>query len=230
MNSVIKQSHICEFCSRSFVKESTLYKHTCEKKRRWLNKDLPSSRIGFHCWLKFYISNTTTAQKKTYSDFMKSSYYLTFIRFSSYCIDVKVINIMRYADWLVKNQIPIDKWTSDTNYTRFIIEYSKDENALDAIARSIETTIDLAKNENLATNDCLRYGSRNRICYAITAGKISPWMLYQSKSGIAFIESLDETQIKMILDYIQPEQWAIKFKRNQEMVGQITNLLTDAGY
>jgi hypothetical protein len=55
-------------------------------------------------------------------------------------------------------------------------------------------------------------------------------MLYQSDSGIQFIESLDVTQQKMILDYINPEQWAIKFKRSSNIIGQVKELLNAAGY
>jgi hypothetical protein len=32
------------------------------------------------------------------------------------------------------------------------------------------------------------------------------------------------------MDYINPEQWAIKFKRNTEMVAQVKELLNAAGY
>ena len=101
---------------------------------------------------------------------------------------------------------------------------------MDAIARSIETTIDMSKEAGIATKDCLRYANKNRIAYAITTGKISPWMLYQSESGVKFLEELDESQQKMIIDYINPEQWAIKFRRNNEMVTQVKELLNAAGY
>ena len=102
--------------------------------------------------------------------------------------------------------------------------------AMDAIARSIETTIGLSKDAGIETKDCLRYANRNRITHAITNGKISPWMLYQSTSGIEFIEDLDEGQQRLIIDYINPEQWAIRFKRYPENVFQVKELLNAAGY
>lgn len=205
-------------------------KHICENKRRWQDKDQPGNRIGFQCWLQFYVKNTATKKQRTYLDFIKSSYYLVFVKFGHYCVNINALNIMRYADWLMKNKIKIDSWCSDTNYNKFLIEYLKDEDPLDAIARSIETSIELAKSENVESKDCLRYCNRNKICYAITNGKISPWMLYQSDSGIRFVESLDVTQQKMILDYINPEQWAVKFKRDSNIVNEVKALLNAAGY
>jgi hypothetical protein len=55
-------------------------------------------------------------------------------------------------------------------------------------------------------------------------------MLYHSISGLEFIENLDITQQKMILDYINPEQWAIKFKRSNNIINEVKELLRAAGY
>jgi hypothetical protein len=229
-NSVTKSEFSCEFCNRSFQRETTMIKHLCENKRRWQDKEQPGNRIGFQSWLNFYTKNTGTKKKKTYTDFTKSAYYIAFVKFGHYCVDIKCINVSRYADWLLKNQIKIDSWCSDKNYTSFLIEYLRTEDHMDAIARSIETTIDMSKDAGIATKDCLRYANKNRIAYAITTGKISPWMLYQSESGVEFLSNLDESQQKMIIDYINPEQWAIKFRRNNEMVTQVKELLNAAGY
>jgi hypothetical protein len=207
-----------------------MMKHLCENKRRWQDKDQPGNRIGFQAWVEFYKKNTASKKPKTYVDFTKSAYYIAFVKFGHYCVDLKCINVTRYADWLLKNQIKIDSWCSDTNYTKFLIEHLKSEDPLDAIARSIETTMTIAKDSGIETKDCLRYANRNKLAYAITTGKISPWMLYQSESGVDFLSSLDESQQKMIIDYINPEQWAIKFRRNTELVTQAKELLNAAGY
>ena len=225
-----KSEFSCEFCGRSFQRETTMEKHLCENKRRWQDKDLPGNRIGFQSWIRFYAKNTATKKQRTYLDFTKSAYYLAFVKFGHYCVNIKCLNVNRYADWLLKNDIKIDNWCSDVSYTKFIIDYSKTEDPLDAIARSIETTIELARDERVQSKDYLRYGNRNKICYQITAGRISPWMLYHTESGIAMIESMDESQQKMILEYINPEQWAIKFRRDSDIVDQVKELLSAAGY
>ena len=229
-NSVTKTEFSCEFCNRSFQRETTLMKHLCENKRRWQDKDQPGNRIGFQAWVEFYKKNTASKKPKTYVDFTKSAYYIAFVKFGHYCVDLKCINVTRYADWLLKNQIKIDSWCSDKNYTTFLIDYLKTEDAMDAIARSIETTMVIAKDSGIETKDCMRYANRNKLAYAVTTGKISPWMLYQSESGVDFLSNLDESQQKMIIDYINPEQWAIKFRRNTEMVTQVKELLNAAGY
>jgi len=220
----------CEFCGRSFQRETTIAKHICEYKQRWMNKDMKGNRLGLQAWLQFYDKNTPTKKKRTYEDFMKSAYYSAFVKFGMYCADINALNVSRFVDWLLDNQIKIDTWCSDKNYSRFLVEYLRAEDPLDALARSIETTINLAEEQGIYSKDILRYGNSNKICVAVTNGKISPWMLYHSESGTRFLDTLDNTQVKMIIDYINPELWAIKFKRDPENVRQVKELLSAAGF
>jgi hypothetical protein len=169
-------------------------------------------------------------KNRTYEEFIKSAYYIAFVKFGNYCSEVNVINVSRYVDWLLKDNVKLDQWASDTVYTKFLCEYLRIEDAFDAIARSVEKCAELSGNENIQPNDILRFGNVNRVCYAISTGKVSPWMLYQSDSGISFLESLNPDHIKIINDYINPEQWALKFHREPELTKRIKDTLKQAGY
>lgn len=228
INTTIKFG--CEFCNREFMRESTMAKHLCENKQRYLNKDLQGNRIGFQAWLQFYKKNTSSKKNKTYDEFIRSAYYTAFVKFGTHCADINAINISRYVDWLLKNQIRIDTWTTDSVYTKYLIEYLRVEDPLDAIARSVQTTIDLAEIEGILPRDYLRYGNTNKICHNITNGKLSPWLLYQSDSGVKFLDNLNESQVKLVIDYINPELWKIKFNRESENVKQVKELLNAGGY
>jgi len=220
----------CEFCKREFARESTVLKHICEYKHRWIERDKQGNRIGFQAWLQFYQKNSASKKNKTYEEFIKSAYYTAFVKFGSYCVNINAINISRFADWLLKNQVKIDGWCSDTVYTTYLIEYLRHEDALDAIHRSVETTISMAVDAGIKPNHLLSYGNTNKICYAIATGKISPWMLYQSDSGVKFLETLNPDHARMIMDYINPEQWALKFHREPEHVRTVKEILKAGGY
>lgn len=220
----------CEFCGAEFVREATILKHICESKRRWLQKDMHGNRIGYQAFIQFYKKNSSSKKTKTYEEFIKSPYYTAFVKFGNHCVDINALNVSRFADWLVKSQIRIDTWCTDTNYTNYLLEYIRTEDPLDAIHRSIETTMLMAENEKIQSKDYLRYGNVNRICLEITRGRISPWMLFQSESGVKFVESLDPIQIKFVFDYIDPEKWALKFHREPENVKQVKELLDAGGY
>jgi hypothetical protein len=220
----------CEFCKREFVKESTMLNHICEYKHRWLEKDKHGNRVGFQAWLQFYKKTTTAKKQKTYEDFIRSAYYTAFIKFGAYCVDVNAINISRFTDWLLKNQVKVDTWCTDSIYNRYLIEYLRTEDPYDAIHRSIETTIEWAEKDNILAKDYLRYGNVNRICQLICNGKISPWLLFQSNSGVNFLDTLTQDHVRIIFDYINPEQWALKFYREPENVREIKEILAAGGY
>jgi hypothetical protein len=220
----------CEFCKREFLKESTTLRHVCETKRRWLDKDNHGNRIAFQCWLDFYKKNTSKRKNLAHEDFIKNPYYIAFVKFGNYCVSINAINIPRFIDWLLKNQTKIDNWCSDSTYTKYLVEYLRYEDAFDAIHRSVGNCINLAEDAGIQPQDILRYGNVNKICYAITAGKISPWLLYQSNSGTHFLDTLNEGHVKLIIDYINPEQWAIKFKRDADLTKRVKDTLSEAGY
>lgn len=221
----------CEFCKKSFARERTLVSHICEKKSRWLNRDHAGNRIGFQCWVQFYSKHSMSKSKnKTVEEFIASPYYIAFAKFGSYCVDSKVLNIPRYVEWLLKEQIKLDDWATDTVYNRFLCQYLRLEDPFDAIYRGVEYCTTLAELDNIQPQDVFRYTNPNRICFAIANGKISPWMLYQSDSGIHLLETLNQDQVRIISDYINPEQWALKFHREPDVTRKIRNTLKDAGY
>lgn len=221
---------VCEFCEQKFTSETWFFKHVCKYKQRYLNKDLQSNRIAYQAWVDYYRKNFPQTKKTQYTDFIKNSLYEAFARFGNYCTEAKVINTPRYLDWLVKHNIRIDNWNSDTNYTKFLIEYLRVEDPYDAIHRSVETLFDLAETEEILGKDYLKYGNTNKICYNITTGKISPWILYQSKTGTHFLETINPDHVKLIFDYINPELWAIKFNKNKEIVKEVKELVSKIGF
>ena len=220
----------CGHCNRTFVKPGTLFKHLCEPKRRWMDKDRPANRIGFMAWSKFYQQYQPTAKKKKeYIDFIASTYYGGFVRYGTYCAEVGVVSPLNYVDWLLKEKISIDNWTSDRNYGRYLIEYLRLEDGMDAVKRSVESLLKLAEAENLQVGDVLRYAGKNKLCHKIVGGHISPWLLFNSEGGQYFLSSIDPGQTEMIFEYINPDLWNIKFMRDSETVKEIQGVLKQAG-
>jgi hypothetical protein len=220
----------CEFCDKQFKRESTLISHVCVYKHRWHDKDNHGNRVGFHAWLQFYSKNSMGKKTRTYENFIKNAYYTAFVKFGQYCVEINALNVSRFTDWLLHEKVKIDNWCKDSVYNRYLGEYLRVEDAFDAITRSIETTIVLAEEAGIQGHDYIRYGNTNKICYNITTGKISPWLLYMSDSGNTFLSELSEDQVRMISDYINIELWAIKFKREPDTVSQIKQLLTKGGF
>ena len=222
--------YTCQYCKKDFIKESSLAIHSCEPRRRRMEKDEPGVRLGLHAYLKFYELTQGSAKLKSFEDFATSPYYRAFVKFGRYCVDVKVINPSRFVEWLLKNNKKIDHWPRDTMYTEYLIEYLRIENVNDALARAMEFGIDWAEQSGHPAEDCLRYGNTNAMVYAVTTGRISPWIVYNCESGQKFLRDLDNTQIAMIWPYIDSDVWMKKFADYVADQEYVKEMLTKAGW
>jgi len=223
-------SFVCEYCKKEFVRETSIAVHMCEPKRRRTQKDEAGVRLGFQEFIRFYEVHEGSAKLKTFDDFCDSSYYTAFVKFGRYCVNTRVIAPPRFMDWLLKQNKKIDRWCSDAIYTEYLIWYLPVEALDDALARAIEFGLDWAEKQSSQPQDCLRYGNANAMCYAITSGRISPWIIYNSESGQKFLTELSTEQVQMIWPYIDSDVWQKKFNNYPADQEYAKDILAKAGW
>lgn len=225
-----KDGFRCQYCHKGFKRERTLAVHVCEQKRRWQAKDEKGVALGLHTYVKFYQYAQDRTQTRTFEDFAQSPYYTAFVKFGNYCLNTKCIKIERFIDWVITSGIKLDQWATDTTYTQFLDKALKTENVNDALQRAVEYSIDWGNEKDMRPEDVLRYGSTNRLCHAITTGKISPWVVYHSQSGQEFLSKLSSEQMQMIWHVIDPEFWQAIFDQKVADVKYVEEILDAAGW
>lgn len=230
MTTANPTDHICQYCDRSFRRETSLAVHVCEPKRRYQEKDEVGVQIGLQSYLRFYEITQGSARLKTFDDFARSPYYRAFVRFGRYCVDIRAINIPRLIEWLLKNNKKIDHWCRDTIYSEYLQEHLRHESATDALARAMEQAIAWSEETGNPDRDYLRFGNSNAICYAITTGRITAWVLYNSDSGTEFLANLNQDQIAMIWPYIDADFWQRRFRDYRADAEYVREMLHKAGW
>lgn len=130
--------HICRFCGKAFTRERTLSSHMCEKKRRWMSKDDPESRIAFNVWVNFmkYVS-PNTKKERTVDDFIRSADYIGFVKFANYLVELKPVESDKFIAWLFKMGVKLSDWTKPGTYQLYVQEESKKETAERALERTV---------------------------------------------------------------------------------------------
>jgi len=227
-----KSTYKCRYCEKSFSKESTLVVHLCEPKRRWQQEKEVGVQLGLKAYLRFYEITQGSAKLKSYEDFVKSSYYNAFVKFGRYSQDIRCINYTNYLEWLLRNNKKIDNWCSDRLYEEWLPGYLQKEAVQDALERALKEMQDYAEaNTDLKNGftDYFRFGQSNRILFHITSGRISPWVVYNSESGVAFLDGLSEEQIQIVLPWIDPEHWQRKFTDYMADTEWVKDILKKAG-
>lgn len=214
MTSESNQTYKCRYCQKDFRRESTLAAHLCEPKRRHEQQNETGVQFGYKAYLQFYEYSQGSAKLKSYEDFATSPYYNAFVKFGRYCVNIRAINFSSFTNWLLKNNKKLDYWCKDSLYDEWLTDYLKRENPQDALERAMKEMQEYADDHPDLKNgyrDYFKYGNANRICHHIVTGRISPWVLFNSSTGVDFLEKLDETQIGIIIKYIDPDHWQKKF-------------------
>lgn len=225
-------SYTCQYCKKSYAKESTLTAHLCEPKRRWQQEKEQGVQLGLKAYLRFYEISQGSAKLKSYADFVESPFYSAFVKFGRHLVAIRAVNTTSFIDWLLKNNKKLDNWTSDKLYLEWLQQYSKKESVQDALERALKEMQDYADNDPILQDSFSNYfklGSRNRIVNHIQNGRVSPWVVFNCASGIDFLSSLNEEQIVIIMPWIDPDFWQRKFKDYAADTEWVKDILQKAG-
>jgi hypothetical protein len=208
-------AHTCKFCNRSFTRESSLVSHQCEPKRRHNQQGEKGVQLGLQAYLRFYEITQSGKKAKSYEEFASSPYYIAFVKFGRYCVDIRCVNFIQFTTWLLTNNKKLDYWCSDKLYTEWVTEYIKKEAVQDALERGLKEMQQYAADHPELKNgyvDYFRYGNVNRIIHHIATSRISPWVVFNCASGVDFLSKLDEAQLELVMPFIDPAYWNRKFK------------------
>jgi hypothetical protein len=221
----------CQYCDKSFRRESTLAVHLCEQKQRWQQETETGVQFGLRAYLQFYETTQGSAKLKSYADFVNSPYYRAFVRYGRHLVAIRVINSNSFTAWLLKNNKKLDQWHKDSFYEEWLLEYVKREAPQDALERALREMQDYADGSSgLASyNDYFRYGNANRICHHISTGRVSPWIIYNCNSGVEWLDSLGPEHLGMVISWIDPDHWNHRFHDYPADVEWCRHILKEAG-
>ena len=226
-------TYTCKYCSKEFRKESTLAAHLCEPKRRWQQEKEVGVQFGLQAYLRFFELTQGSAKLKSYADFVASPYYTAFVKFGRHIINIRAVNPKAFIEYVIKQNKKIDHWAHEVVYLEYLHQYMRKEAVQDALERALtEMQNYVDENTELFPNgfsDYFRLANANRVCYHIANGRISPWIVFNCDSGIAFLDTLGEEQITQIITMIDPEYWQRKFKDYLADTEWTKQILKDAG-
>ena len=120
----------------------------------------------------------------------------------------------KYIDYVVTSGVKLDHWCRDELYEKYALELIKKEGVETAVERSIKTMMDWADANNASWNHYFKYASLNRITQNLKDGKISPWLVLNSKSGKEMLAKFSDEQLEIVYPVVDPQHWALRFKRS----------------
>jgi len=220
----------CQFCKKSFKREKTLSVHLCEQKRRHLNRDAKYVRLGHIAYNRFYkLTQGIKTKDKSYEEFSKSKYYTAFTKFGRHILDINAIDPEKFIDFVINNSVHLDKWCSDAVYETYIRELNKKETAERAIERGILLMQQWGREHDRPFNVFFREISKPRLIHWIKSGRISPWIIFNCYSCSEAMANLNEHELNLINEHLEPTFWTNKFATRQDDVKFVNEVLERAG-
>ena len=206
--------YVCEYCGTGYTREKTLAVHMCQPKRRALQKNEKRVQLGLYAFNQFYKLSAGAKKQKTYEEFCKSSYYNAFVKFGSFGSNVKPLYPEKYIDYVVTSGVKLDHWCREEMYEKYATELIKKEGVQTALERSVITMMEWADEQEQAPwNHYFYHVSLNRAVWHIKDGKISPWLILNCATGKEMLSKLNDEQLGMIYNIVDPQHWAMRFKR-----------------
>jgi len=226
---LVDQPFNCVHCDKSFMKEKTLVSHMCEQKRRALQKDEKRVQAGFMAFNRFFQLTQNCKKPKTYEDFCKTAYYNAFVKFGSFVNNVNPLYPDKFIDYVIKSGVKLDHWCRDALYEKYLYETLKTEPVEAAVQRSIATMIDWAEQNSASFTHYFNYVNLNRAVHDIKNGKISCWLMLNSKSGHAMLNKFSDEQLDMIAPALDMPYWVKRFRDTPADVALVKEICKETG-
>ena len=114
-------------------------------------------------------------------------------------------------------------------YEKYAIELIRKEGVETALERSIMTMMEwAAENEPAPWNHYFQHIGLNTAVWNIKDGKISPWLILNSKTGKDMLSKFNDEQLNMIYHVLDPSHWAMRFKRNPKDVELVKDVVKES--
>lgn len=223
------QGFACGHCARVFQRETSLLKHMCAQKQRFIDRDEKHVKLGFMIYQRFYDLTYKSKKPQTYEAFAKSTFYLAFVKFARYLLDINAVEPNEFVNFVLKNRLPIDEWQHAAVYELYLRELNKRETAGKALERNFLLMERWATEAGEPWTDFFRKVPTPLAVTWIRAGRISPWVIYTASTAGELLSRMTPEQHQLVEAALDPSFWSKKLAENEDDVEAIRAVLEEAG-
>jgi len=221
---MIKKKFRCDFCKKSFSKESTLLTHSCVYKSRYNDQNNPDVLLAFSVYKK--IVDPAGNRNILYNKFIYNKLYTSLVKMVRWIKTNNLYNSEEYINWLIKTNTNLNKWNKETTYQNFIYNFLQNETPERAVERFVLLAEEWAIDNNSYWQDIFTNSNTNWICHKIQMGIISPWIYLGSIKGQEMLTRLNSEQLDMVFSWIQVIATGFQKKIKNKDLQWMNNLFT----
>jgi len=192
-------------------------------------KDDKQNRIAYQSWLVYRKMIVTNAKHvKSYDDFINDRYYMSFMKLAKHIIDLNLDKPEEFVKFILKNSVKIDDWCKAVVYETYVKDRTKKETVERAIERSVLNMKAWSEKTGFSWENYFQQVSTPEAVQDIRMGRISPWCTFATDQGSRLIDRFEPGQIQQLIEYIEPQSWRVKVKRQQQDADWVQQVFNEA--
>lgn len=217
----------CKYCKKKFFNERTFMRHECTAmiRHREIQTAVGQQAYGLYkIWLE-----KQRRKPPAVEGFISSSYYSSFYKFSEWCRETGIPDPQKYVELMIGEKIAPALWRRNEAYQIFLEYSDKKSDPYEQVNNSIDTI--LALSEGLEVKPCEVFSkfTSGEIMELIQQRRLSPWLLFCSKSFKDWIATLHESERHALMTHIGINYWSEKLERSPEVVKNVREIAAELG-
>ena len=171
---------------------------------------------------------TNAKHDKPYDDFINDRYYMSFMKLAKHIIDLNLDKPEEFVKFILKNSVKIDDWCKAVVYETYVKDRTKKETVERAIERSVLNMKAWAEKTGFDWENYFQQVSTPEAVQDIRMGRISPWCTFATDQGSRLIDRFEPGQVQQLIEYIEPQSWRVKVKRQQQDADWVQQVFNEA--
>jgi hypothetical protein len=161
--------------------------------------------------------------------FLTSAYYSSFIKFATFCRDTRIPDPNKYIELMVQTKIAPALWRRSEAYQIYLEYIDKKSSPYEQVGVSVDTIMWISENLEIKPKDVFSKYLPGDIMMLIHQRKLSPWLLFCSKSFKEWIGKLHESERHELMRNIGIDYWSGKLEKSPEVVKNVKMIAEELG-
>lgn len=161
--------------------------------------------------------------------FLSSAYYSSFIRFAEWVRETGIPDSRKYVELMVNAKIAPALWRRNEAYQIFLEHFDKRTDPISQATTTIETILALAEGLECEPGKVFEQFQVGDILELIQQRRLSPWLLFCSKSFKDWYQNLHTVDRSALMKSIGIDYWATKMESKPAIVAELKSIAESLG-
>ena len=221
----LPRKYRCKFCDKTFTRKSWHERHTCEKKRRFLESNdiftISGHRL-FNHWQR-QTGLLRRGKEKTLQEFCRSPYFNVFKNLAVFTEHNYVVSKYQYLDWLIEKKIPEKRWHYGTSLSRYRNSLLK-ENPVKQTKTTVKNILDWCEDKEIEPSLFFASITPGQALNMVRSTQLSPWVLFGYDNAVEeLVDRIEGETWSALDDHINVNHWVDKIRRDEDAMQRVNS-------